>query len=194
MTSNLHDEIKLGLIRVHHKSPPELRFWKKVNKDGPIHPVLGTRCWIWFGNKMNRGYGRFIHKGKVVQTHRYSWQLHNGRPAGELCVLHHCDNPICVNPEHLFVGTYNDNNQDMFAKGRDDAPRGEVHWNTHLTDEQVREIKRRYKSTGRRGCRQKLAAEFNISPREVYRIGTGKRWGHISIEPTGPACLFNPQG
>ena len=100
------------------------RFWEKVNKHGPIpanHPDLGL-CWLWTAHTADFGYGRMHIVGGPARTHRISWELHNGPiPAGML-VLHHCDNPPCVNPAHLFLGTAGDNMRDMVAKGRNWNP------------------------------------------------------------------------
>lgn len=95
---------------------PEARFWRKVNKDA------GGGCWEWMGARKTSGYGRFyLHPqpSQPVLAHRHSWEMANGRaiPDG-LVICHHCDNPPCVNPAHLFLGTRADNNRDCQAKGR----------------------------------------------------------------------------
>lgn len=84
-------------------------FWRGVDKAGD--------CWIWTRCRDRRGYGRFSAKGHR-RAHRFSWALTNGPIPPGMCVLHRCDNPPCVNPAHLFVGTSNDNVADMMAKGR----------------------------------------------------------------------------
>lgn len=93
------------------------RFEAKVNRSGP------GGCWLWTGAPVARGYGRigFGKTGKggtVMYAHRFSWELHNGPILDGLNVLHHCDNPPCVNPSHLFLGTQGDNVTDMVQKGR----------------------------------------------------------------------------
>lgn len=90
--------------------PEEERFWEKVDKSG--------ECWIWLAAKLPKGYGLFKLGGRYVYAHRYSWQLANGALAGERDVCHQCDNPNCVRPSHLFVGSRSDNMQDSVRKGR----------------------------------------------------------------------------
>lgn len=90
----------------------EERFWSAVEKRGP------TECWEWKRSR-SYGYGQFKFEGGGVRAHRYSWQLHNGKKIpNDLHVLHRCDNPPCVNPNHLFVGTPLDNTMDSVRKGR----------------------------------------------------------------------------
>ncbi|MEY9995875.1 hypothetical protein ABIE67_007907 [Streptomyces sp. V4I8] len=90
----------------------EERFWRYVDKTG--------ECWTWTGGHSNDGYGRFfISEGEGnVAAHRFSYQLHNGEIPDGLIICHRCDNPPCVRPDHLFVGTHLDNVRDMFSKGR----------------------------------------------------------------------------
>jgi hypothetical protein len=103
-----------------------LRFWQKVDKNGPIpehRPALGP-CWIWTGGKTPKGYGLFYTRTGTVYAHRYANELTNGViPEGQH-VLHHCDTPPCCNPSHHFRGTPSANSKDMAAKGRHHIPHG----------------------------------------------------------------------
>ena len=86
-----------------------IRFWRKVNKT--------NRCWNWIGASDKYGYGRINWSGKTRVATRISWAIHNGDP-GSMFVLHHCDNPSCVRPSHLFLGDQKDNMSDASKKGR----------------------------------------------------------------------------
>lgn len=97
--------------------PLDIRFWNRVDKNGPTVRVELGPCWVWMGGTDIGGYGA-IKGTKRTSTHRVSWELHYGLIPDGLCVLHHCDNPPCVRPEHLFLGTRKDNAHDMIAKGR----------------------------------------------------------------------------
>jgi hypothetical protein len=94
--------------------PPtaEQRFWKMVDRNGP------NGCWLWTGGKTGSGYGRIDIDEKGVRAHRFSYELDTGINPGKLQVLHKCDNPPCVNPEHLFLGTIFDNMRDCALKKR----------------------------------------------------------------------------
>jgi len=93
-------------------APAEERFWRQVQKD-----VDG--CWLWTGRPV-QGYGRFrpSSRGTKIGAHRYSWELHVGPIPDGLDVCHRCDVPLCIRPDHLFLGTHADNMADMVAKGR----------------------------------------------------------------------------
>jgi hypothetical protein len=146
-----------------------------------------TGCWIWKASFTAKGYGRIEVESQVVGAHRVSWELFKGPIPDELCVLHRCDNPPCVNPEHLFLGTVADNNKDMTEKGRrrwneralrvgraaTPSLKGEAHPMATLTQKRVNEIKRRL-AMGQRGT--DIATSVGTSVSIVSKIKTGKTW------------------
>lgn len=149
------------------RSPLPDRFWAKVNKDGPIHPTLGTECWIWTGCKTRFGHGQIGRGGRgtgLIPSHRVSWEMHNAPVPDGLWVLHHCDNPPCVRPDHLFLGTHQDNMHDMVRKGRHTStkkthcPRGHKYADDNLT----------LTSRGARACRQCSRAAKRRSAKRFY--------------------------
>lgn len=112
--------------RIDHPRKPssfQIRFWSKVNKDGPIPahcPEIG-HCWLWTGRPDTDGYGHLRLGGKgsnATTAHRVSWIIHFGLIPEGLYVCHHCDTPLCIRPEHLFLGSALDNNRDAIVKGR----------------------------------------------------------------------------
>lgn len=113
-----------------------LRFMANVIKND-------SGCWVWSGQRKYNGYGMFYCLVKKHLAHRISWIINNGIIPDGLCVLHHCDNPPCVNPAHLFLGTQQDNSDDMGSKGRRRALRGEDRPQCKLTKEDVMKIRER---------------------------------------------------
>ena len=102
-------------MKLSKKLPAEDRFWLMVNKEGPINSKFGE-CWLW--GKRKKGYGDIYVDGRNIKAHRYSWVLHNRKIPQGLQVLHKCDNPCCVNPSHLFLGSQDINMKDMASKKR----------------------------------------------------------------------------
>lgn len=100
-------------------------FWKHVNKDGPRHPILKTKCWLW-ARSVTGGYGRVHYLGKDSKAHRVAYLLSRGAIPIGLMICHKCDVRICVRPAHLFLGTHLDNMADRNSKGRQSS--GERHW------------------------------------------------------------------
>lgn len=147
-------------------------------------------CWVWTGATDDKGYGK-IQRGAnsgVEAVHRISWKLNCGPIPDGMCVLHHCDNPPCVNPSHLFIGSIADNNLDMRRKGRGKNPaprrgkrpdwecvRGESHPMAKLTDDSVSVIKAEVERIGR-GGRVLMAQRFGVSATTIGRIVSGKNW------------------
>ncbi len=154
------------------------RFWSKVNKDGPMAhiPKLG-KCWVWMAS-LNSGYGQMqlSNPRRVELAHRISWSLHFGN-IGK-CVLHKCDNPRCVKPEHLFEGTRTENMTDKIAKGRQTI--GEANGPSKLTTKQVHEIIQRRKKTGE--YHRVIAKDYGVSRELVRDIVNGKAWRHIKSD------------
>jgi hypothetical protein len=152
-------------------------FRKKVDRNGPVpphRPELGP-CHEWKACRYPRGYGKVTVKGKQYLAHRIAFFHAHGRWP-KPCALHHCDNPSCVNPAHLFEGTQQDNIADMFEKGRQPnleytASRGEAHGRAQLSDRDVRDI--RANALLCRVSRQELADRFGCSKGHVGRIIRG---------------------
>lgn len=140
------------------------RFWSKVAK--------GQLCWSWLGCKVRKGcpYGRARFGGQLWLAHRLAWTLTYGPIPEGLFACHHCDNPLCVRPEHLFLGTHEDNMRDMVAKGRSGVDRGRTF--VSGTPSSVRD---RIRNAFARGeSADALAREFGVSRRTVYRIAKEK--------------------
>jgi len=138
----------------------------------------GDNCWIWNGGVFSKDkpYAKFYHRGKLVKASRYAYRLYKGRIPKGLDVLHKCDNPLCVNPNHLFLGTQLDNMRDMIRKGRKRVVVGEAHPNAKLTDEDVAEIRRMYKRTGPfQSNVGEVAKRFNIHVETARLIAIGKK-------------------
>jgi hypothetical protein len=150
-------------------SPLETRFWAKVDTSGD--------CWIWTASKDRKGYGQMLVNCKPHRAHRLSWILHNGEiPEGGHC-LHHCDNPACVNPEHLYIGSHSDNMQDMVRRGRRShtKQKGSSHTRAILTEEQVRDIKMRLSNETVRGIADSLGLKKHV----ISDISAGRTWKQI---------------
>lgn len=149
--------------RPYTQEQRERAFWAKVN--------ITDGCWLWTATTNNKGYGNFKFNKKYVGAHRASWMIHNGPiPKGKF-VLHTCDNPPCVNPDHLFIGTNEDNLKDMAKKGR--STRGEKNVNAVLTEERVIAIRADIRT------QDAIAAAYNISQRQVSRIKRKLNWAHV---------------
>jgi hypothetical protein len=165
--------------------PPAERFWDKVNKNGPTPPhrlELGP-CWVWTTSTNNKGYGQLAvgkvdGRKKMRLSHRISWELHHGPVPPGLQVLHRCDNPPCVRPDHLFLGTQAQNMADCSAKGRM-GPRnlvGERNPAAKLREADVRVIRQRLANGERQTA---IAADYGVHFSTIGLIARGQKWGHV---------------
>lgn len=164
---------------LYRRPTAEERFWAKVSKDGPApahRPELGP-CWVWTASTAPAGYGQFYMGGRLQGAHIASWILANGALPSGMRVLHHCDNPPCIRPSHLFAGTQLDNVRDMISKGRRVAVslKGEQNSHAKLTAAKVVTIRQRFEA-GELGVA--LAAEYGVKFNAISRIVTGVSWKH----------------
>lgn len=147
----------------------EQRFWMKVKK-GDI-----DACWEWIGAKDTRGYGRMIVKGKNDGSNRIAWQIFYGEIPPHMEICHKCDNTSCVNPNHLFLGTHQDNENDKRDKGR--TIKGSKHGRAKLTEKDVLVIRGLYEKGNI--LQNELAQMFNVSIATISLIINSKHWKHI---------------
>ena len=134
-------------------------------------------CWLWSKVKTGAGYGHFTMKGKTILAHRYSWELRHGPIPKHKVVCHQCDNPACINPDHLFLGSLKDNSRDMVKKKRCHPRHGVTHPCHKLTEDEVRKI-RLYHANG---IPQKtLVAQFRVSASVISQVVHRKSWKHLA--------------
>lgn len=147
------------------------RFWDKVDKRDP------DQCWEWTGATRAYRYGCFYFRDKVRAAHRVSFIIHKREIEDGELILHHCDNGLCVNPNHLYAGDQNDNMNDMWERDRHPPTWGEASGQAKLTADQVREIRRRYAAGG--VTQKGLASEYGVAKSLVWSIIHRKIWKHI---------------
>ena len=150
----------LHFVNIYHK--------KVVKSEG---------CWSWGGSRDKYGYGILGFNNKTLKAHRVSWQIHKGEIINGLFVLHTCDNRICTNPEHLFLGTAKDNLLDMIKKGRRVAAKGERHSRAKLINENVIELRSSLTLGHSFGM---LSKKFNVDRGVIRDIKNGKTWAHLT--------------
>ena len=139
------------------------RFWNKVKKT--------ESCWIWLGTKNTKRYGSFTNNKKHVLAHRQSYIFVHGIIPNGYYVCHKCDNPSCVNPDHLFLGTPKENTRDMITKNR--KPLGENHKSSKLTNNDIYAIRKSKMS------QTDIAELYGIDQTQVSNIQNYKQWKHI---------------
>ena len=150
---------------------PDERFWSKVDVIDDDHS-----CWLWTAVRSGyppRQYGFIKIGGKNVKAHRHAYELKVG-PIGDAYVLHRCDTPLCVRPDHLFLGTHADNMKDRGSKER--QARGDRHWATKATADQVREV-RHLREQGL--LYKEIAEQCGLSKGIVGNILRGTTWGWL---------------
>jgi hypothetical protein len=134
-------------------------------------------CWVWTAYRNQKGYGQIQVDNHPHRTHRVAWSLANGPIPEGMSVLHSCDNPACVNPAHLHLGTVADNNQERCERGRSYKPIGEANFRAKLTEQQVLEIRTRYALGG--VFQRELADEYGVCRSLIGHIITRHLWTHI---------------
>jgi len=144
----------------------EERFWSKVKRI-PFH-----ECWEWLGATRG-GYGRLCRNRQWFSAHRISYELTKGMIPKGMCVCHSCDNPGCVRPDHLFLGTHVENMKDMVKKGRASKRKGSSHPRSKLTENKIVEIRKENLSMS------KIAAKYGIGKTTVFHILNKNTWNHI---------------
>lgn len=148
--------------------PLEARFWKNVSRQGD--------CWEWQGMTNKKGYGTITVEARSQLAHRVSLKLNGVELPDDKDVLHSCDNPPCVRPSHLSVGTQADNTADMVTKGRQKGAVGSRNAKAKLTDTQVLEIRHRWYEGAKQTA---LAKEYGVSQPMIGYIVRKERWTHL---------------
>lgn len=149
----------------------ETLFWSKVDKRGD------DECWNWMGSKDTKGYGKFHSRenGKNIYpgAHRVAYTLTCGKIPSGMFICHHCDNPLCCNPNHLFLGTRKDNIDDMMRKGRGKWMKGEENPNSKLTEKDVDNIFK-FRKLGESTI--EISWRFGVSQATISAILSGKAY------------------
>ncbi len=151
------------------------RFWLKVDKSAG-----DESCWDWQGSTTG-GYGTISRKAEgkpTIYVHRFSYELHIGEIPAKMYVCHRCDNPSCVNPSHLFLGTHEENMHDKGRKGRGRGAKGITNGAHKLTESDVIEIRRRY--AAQPVTRTELAIEYGVSDTTIRNIVLRKQWVYLA--------------
>lgn len=163
--SHLESQIKADMNEVYLEKAKK-QFWANVKKGNDL-----DGCWEWQKGCTDKGYGAFRYFGKQTYAHRMAWIITYGAIPHNMFVLHRCDNRKCVNPNHLFLGTHNDNMKDMASKGRASRHQGK------LSESQVDEIRTEYKNgIKKRVALKKLSCKYGVNPSTVWRAGKKKTW------------------
>ena len=138
--------------------------------------ILDNGCFEFTGGKDKNGYGKFTVLGITHRAHRIAFMLCVDDIPDGASVLHSCDNPSCINPNHLFLGTHQNNVDDMMAKRRNIPPRGSMQGQSKLTEDDVREIR---KLLDQGLSYRDIAARYNVTNGNIYLIKHNRRWSHL---------------
>lgn len=161
----MHAETARGIVEL-----VEQRFWARVRKS--------NGCWEWTGHRHYKGYGVFkAPSSKLLKAHRFSWELERGPIPDGLCVLHCCDNPPCVRPDHLWLGTNAENMADMVAKGRSQRRCGSSVAGSKLTVLRVQSIRAAAAAGGL--TYKEIGQKFGVGPACVWQVVRRVTWKHV---------------
>lgn len=139
--------------------------------------IIQEGCWGWNGHITDKGYARFKCEGKQIFGHIISWQIYIGEIPFKHFICHKCDNPICCNPNHLFVGLPADNSKDMKNKNR--SPKGSKHLHAVLKEEDVKIIKKRLQN---KETSYRISKDYSVNMSTIYSIQYGNTWSHVTLE------------
>lgn len=148
------------------------RFWRRAGRTDDARA-----CWEWRGYREQDEYGRITKDRKILLAHRLSWEIHNGPIPVGMAVCHRCDNPPCVNPAHLFLGSNQDNLHDRDAKGRTPRAPGIRNGMAKLTDAIVVAMR---EDRGRGLTYDQLAAKYGINRSACCAICLRQKWKHVA--------------
>lgn len=152
-------------MRKKRSEQPLEHFWNNVART--------ETCWNWTAGLTYKGYGFLTLDRKQFRAHRYSYELHNGPIPKGMLICHRCDNRRCVRPDHLFLGTTQDNTADRHNKGRTLVIRGENHWRSRVDEKAVRDMR------SRRLRLAEFASLYDLTKESVRAIQRRKSWKHV---------------
>ncbi len=171
------------IVRTTARAPRKSR-WLPFDERFESYIRRGDGCWEWQGPRHSAGYGQINRRDKVLLAHRVSYEKFVGPIPDDMDVCHTCDNPPCVNPVHLFLGTAADNLRDAARKGRmgRSGRPGELNHAARLTEEAVRVIRLEPRVDGETENRvvARLAKRFGVSRPTVHAVRSGKTWRHVA--------------